>query len=59
MLEGIIAGAKTYSSNNNRVSEESERLFENIKKLHGVKPDILISHFPAFGIMDSEDFSHR
>jgi hypothetical protein len=59
MLESIIAGAKTYFSNNNRVTEEHEKLSENLKKLHFSKPDILISHFPALGIMDSTDFSHR
>jgi len=59
MLESIITGAKTYFSNNNRVIEEHKKLSENLKRLHFAKPDILISHFPALGIMDSTDFSHR
>jgi hypothetical protein len=35
-------------------------LENKIKILQKSKPDIILSHFPAFGIMDKpKDFSHR
>lgn len=60
VLETIIKWQTILPSFSSDKIQEINTINEKISLLHFIRPDIILSHFPAFGIMDKpKDLSHR